>query len=202
MRKEPRQARSRVTIEAILDASAHILGERGSAGFTTNAVAEKAGVSIGSLYQYFPDKRVLVDAVRRRHLDELLSVLRAASDASKDRSSRVATFVDGMIAIHRRFPAAHQVLLAHASEEDGSDRLNALFEQEYREAYEGLFMANKAMEVPDPRSAATILAAAVAGAVHEGARRDMLGSPAFRAELLMLIDAYLSRTGAAQSEAE
>ena len=70
MRKEPRQSRSRVTVEAILDAGARILSDEGWAAFTTNRVAEVAGVSIGSLYQYFPDKLSLVDAIRSRHLEE------------------------------------------------------------------------------------------------------------------------------------
>lgn len=60
MRKEPRQARSRATVEIIVRAGARVLGDRGWAGFTTNQVAEVAGVSIGSLYQYFPDKLALM----------------------------------------------------------------------------------------------------------------------------------------------
>lgn len=55
-RKRPVQRRSKGTFEAIVDAAAHILEERQFAGYTTNAVARRAGVSIGSLYQYFPGK--------------------------------------------------------------------------------------------------------------------------------------------------
>ncbi|MFS6749767.1 TetR/AcrR family transcriptional regulator, partial [Staphylococcus aureus] len=111
VRKAPRQARSRATIEAMLDATARILGERGWAGITTNAVAETAGVSIGSLYQYFPNKLALVEAVRQRHFDEVLAVLRAATDPEAPRARRVTAFVDGMIAAHGRYPAAHRALL-------------------------------------------------------------------------------------------
>src|SRR5216110_1553486 len=78
MRKDPRQERSRDTVEAIVQASAHILGRRGWAGFTTNGVAEAAGVSIGSLYQYFPNKLALVEEVRRRHFQDVLNALRTA----------------------------------------------------------------------------------------------------------------------------
>ena len=81
MRKEPRQERSRDTVEAIVEASARILGRRGWAGLTTNGVAEAAGVSIGSLYQYFPNKLALVEAVRRRHFHDVLTALRIADDA-------------------------------------------------------------------------------------------------------------------------
>lgn len=59
-RKRPHQARSVATFEAILEAAARILESLGFAGFNTNAVAELAGVSIGSLYQYFPSKDALI----------------------------------------------------------------------------------------------------------------------------------------------
>ena len=55
-RKRPRQERAKATVETILEASARILVKRGFDGFTTNEVATAAGVSIGSLYQYFPNK--------------------------------------------------------------------------------------------------------------------------------------------------
>lgn len=66
-RKTPRQARARATVDAILFAAAHILKTDGQSGFTTNRIAEVAGVSIGSLYQYFPNKQAIVDALRERH---------------------------------------------------------------------------------------------------------------------------------------
>ena len=122
MRKEPRQARSRATTDAMLDAAARILGDRGWAGLTTNAVAETAGVSIGSLDQYFPNKLALIEAVRRRHFDEVLAVLRAAADDRRTRRQRVEALVDGMIAVHSRYPAAHRVLLEEKSARRGFAR--------------------------------------------------------------------------------
>ena len=65
-RKAPRQARARATCEAIVEAAARIVAERGLAGFNTNAVATRAGVSIGSLYQYFPNKDALMVALIER----------------------------------------------------------------------------------------------------------------------------------------
>ncbi|NUF13651.1 TetR/AcrR family transcriptional regulator [Acinetobacter oleivorans] len=70
-RKRPRQARSVATFEAILEAAARILELFGFAGFNTNAVAELAGVSIGSLYQYFPSKDALIVELIRRERAEL-----------------------------------------------------------------------------------------------------------------------------------
>ncbi|MDR6797839.1 TetR/AcrR family transcriptional regulator [Acinetobacter calcoaceticus] len=70
-RKRPHQARSVATFEAILEAAARILESLGFAGFNTNAVAELAGVSIGSLYQYFPSKDALIVELIRRERAEL-----------------------------------------------------------------------------------------------------------------------------------
>mgnify|MGYP003597153915 FL=1 len=66
-RKEPKQSRARVTVEAILEATAHILTEGGYDALTTNHVAKRAGVSIGSLYQYYPSKEALVGELMDRH---------------------------------------------------------------------------------------------------------------------------------------
>ncbi|MFI8124788.1 TetR/AcrR family transcriptional regulator [Acinetobacter sp. ABJ-A23_2] len=70
-RKRPRQARSVATFEAILEAAARILESLGFAGFNTNAVAELAGLSIGSLYQYFPSKDALIVELIRRERAKL-----------------------------------------------------------------------------------------------------------------------------------
>ncbi|HCJ6672724.1 TPA: TetR/AcrR family transcriptional regulator [Acinetobacter baumannii] len=72
-RKRPRQVRSEATFEAILGAAARILESLGFAGFNTNAVAELAGVSIGSLYQYFPSKDALIVELIRRERAKLSS---------------------------------------------------------------------------------------------------------------------------------
>lgn len=80
-RKSPAQARSRATCEAIVEAAARIVAERGLAGFNTNAVAERAGVSIGSLYQYFPNKDALMVALIARQQEQQAARLEAAAEA-------------------------------------------------------------------------------------------------------------------------
>ena len=67
-RRRPRQARSRATYDSILEAAVQVLARDGAAGLTTNRVAERAGVSIGTLYQYFPDKAAIVLAAAQREL--------------------------------------------------------------------------------------------------------------------------------------
>lgn len=78
-RKVPRQSRSRATCDVILEAAARIIAERGLAGFNTNAVAERAGVSIGSLYQYYPNKDALMAGLIERQQERLLMRLEAAA---------------------------------------------------------------------------------------------------------------------------
>ncbi len=70
-RKKPTQGRSQATVSAILQATAHILATDGYEALSTNRVAEKAGVSIGSLYQYFPSKESLVGELVDRECDRL-----------------------------------------------------------------------------------------------------------------------------------
>ncbi len=65
-RRKPNQKRARVTFDAILEASAQLLAEQGYAGTTTNAIAERAGVSIGSVYEYFPGKDAIFAALKAR----------------------------------------------------------------------------------------------------------------------------------------
>lgn len=70
-RKAPRQARSTLTVEAIHEATIQVLLADGTARLTTTSVAERAGVSVGTLYQYFPNKQALFFAVNERYLDRL-----------------------------------------------------------------------------------------------------------------------------------
>ena len=67
-RRRPKQSRSRATCEAILEAASQILERDGPAGFNTASVAERAGVSIGTLYQYFPDKQAILLAAAQREM--------------------------------------------------------------------------------------------------------------------------------------
>lgn len=80
-RKRPQQGRARATYDAIIDAAARIVAERGLTGFNTNAVAERAGVSIGSLYQYFPNKDAVMAALIHRQQALQLDTLHAAAAA-------------------------------------------------------------------------------------------------------------------------
>jgi AcrR family transcriptional regulator len=81
-KKTPLQARSRATYDAVLMAAAHILEAHGLHGFNTNAVAERAGVSIGSLYQYFPNKDAILAALIERRALVFAEEMEALTDAT------------------------------------------------------------------------------------------------------------------------
>jgi AcrR family transcriptional regulator len=83
-RKSPLQARAKATHDAILEAAAHIIASGGLIAYNTNAVAERAGVSIGSLYQYFPNKDALMVALIERSQREKLTHIQAAVGAMGD----------------------------------------------------------------------------------------------------------------------
>ncbi|MFT3976883.1 MAG: TetR family transcriptional regulator [Sphingomonas bacterium] len=84
-RKEPRQARSNLLVEAVLDAAVQVLTKEGASRFTTARVAERAGVSVGSLYQYFPNKAAILFRLQSdewRRTSALLKSILEDCDAS------------------------------------------------------------------------------------------------------------------------
>jgi AcrR family transcriptional regulator len=111
-RKSASQERSRSTVDALLEATTRILIKEGYDRASTNRIAEVAGVSIGSLYQYFPSKEALVAAVVERHSQELSKVTRNALLKVAARPIEVAAreFVSVAIDAHRVNPKLHGVL--------------------------------------------------------------------------------------------
>lgn len=81
-RKHPAQDRSRQTVSAILEATFRVLDDAGADGLTTTRVAEVAGVSVGTLYQYFPNRDALINALLADHLDAAIVAVERACEAS------------------------------------------------------------------------------------------------------------------------
>lgn len=111
-RKEASQARSRATVEALVQATARILVRESFDRASTNRIAETAGVSIGSLYQYFPSKEALVAAVIDRHQEELRQLARdtLAAVAALPVEDAVRSLVAVAVKAHRVDPRLHRVL--------------------------------------------------------------------------------------------
>ncbi|WP_172783469.1 MULTISPECIES: TetR/AcrR family transcriptional regulator [Bradyrhizobium] len=111
-RKNASQERSRATVDALVEATARILVKEGFEKASTNRIAEIAGVSVGSLYQYFPSKEALVAAVIDRHNDAIMTVVRAAFAEVADLpiEKAVRRLVTVAIEAHHIDPNLHRVL--------------------------------------------------------------------------------------------
>jgi len=102
LRKLPTQARSRARVEAILKAAGALLGEVGYDGVTTNLIAERAGVPVGSIYQFFETKDDIVAALVERfqaRIHKLAGEELDAAYAARDRRAFIAKLVEGIAVI-------------------------------------------------------------------------------------------------------
>ncbi len=125
-RKSPHQDRAKATVDAILTATAHVLVKVGYDRASTNRVAEAAGVSIGSLYQYFPSKEALVVALVNRHVEEMHAVLDQAASEVIDAPVPVAvrTVVGAMMRAHAVEPELHKVFAEQLPRVGGLQRIH------------------------------------------------------------------------------
>ncbi len=111
-RKLPRQERARETVDVILEATARTLVRAGYDRTSTNRVALEAGVSIGSLYQYFPNKEALVAALIDRHTDQMTGRCQVAlaEAAGKPLAEAVDIVIRSMVIAHAVNPKLHTLL--------------------------------------------------------------------------------------------
>lgn len=167
-RRRPRQARSRQTVDAILQAAAEVFEAEGFEGGTIERIVERAGVSVGSLYQYFPDKRALlvalaeqVCAAARTEQDALLAQIDAGGMGPE---ALVRALLDCMVATHESQPRLRCLLFEEravpASLAAEVQAVNARLRGAIARWY-------AARGRPDPDVKALVLFAAVASLVHE-----------------------------------
>jgi len=101
-----------------VEAAARVFQEQGYVGTTTNHIAERAGVSIGSLYQYFPNKEAILAVLLEQHFDEGVAALEAIqrhlAEEPHDLVGMIRHYVDGIIELHAENPRLHHVLLVEA----------------------------------------------------------------------------------------
>jgi AcrR family transcriptional regulator len=98
-RKQPRQARSQITVDTVFEATIQVLLSDGPQRLTTTRVADRAGVSVGTLYQYYPNKQALLYAVLQRHLARVGDTVEAAARATHHAplSAMVAAVVEAFV---------------------------------------------------------------------------------------------------------
>ncbi len=117
-RRRPRQARSAETVEVILKATIQVLLKRGIERTTTSRIAERAGVSIGSLYQYFPNKQALITELIARHIAAMEELTRVTIAKLADVPLREGPglLLEAIVAAHRVNPRLHQVFMQQLPE--------------------------------------------------------------------------------------
>ena len=117
-RKKPVQKRSQETVAAILEAAAQVFSRNGYAATTTDRIARRAGVSIGSLYQYFPNKDAILLGLVERHIEESQSFVTEKREeiegAGQVGPEMIGSLVEAAIALHSLDPALHRVLFEEA----------------------------------------------------------------------------------------
>jgi len=111
-RKQPLQQRSRETVAVILEAAARVLEARGLEGYNTNAVAERGGISVGSVYQYFPNKDALTLALIAKFEEELLEKVRDAVAVSEGKSltASLSLVVRAQLEVHAERAGLNRIL--------------------------------------------------------------------------------------------
>ncbi len=197
-RKRPTQRRSQETVEAILEAGARVFARRGHAGGTTNHIAEIAGVSVGSLYEYFPNKDAILVAIAQRQLDRMIAdVQRAIGEGSGDEplADLLGRFVRVMLEVHESDPELHRVIFAEGPHPSELHACVLQMEETLAHALEVRLSACPGVAVGDTDTAAhlavQIVEALAHRFVHHGIHR--LGREAFVDEVVALLRGYLLR---------
>jgi len=128
VRKAPRQERSKVMVEAILKAAAQIFAELGYARATTNKIAERAGVSVGSLYQYFPNKDSLIASLHETHHSQIHEIARKAfkrfGDHSMALEEGLRRFLEELNEVHEADPTLTKALSREVMNESEVEKIH------------------------------------------------------------------------------
>ncbi len=194
--RKPSQARSRATVEAILEGASQVLRAEGLEGCGTTKIAKRAGVSVGTLYQYFPNKEAVFDELIDRLLDERAAARTAIIEATGDTDdvgAAVRSLMDQLLAIHMADPELQHQLHRYEAVR-GFTRL-----QKYEEEMQGVVIralhkhAARLRPLPDVPLAARVLVHAMTGVVERMSREDptRLADPSVRRELAALLAGYV-----------
>jgi AcrR family transcriptional regulator len=194
-RKQPRQRRSESTRHRILDAAAHVFADHGYAAGTTNRIAERAGMSIGSLYQYFPNKDAILVELSTAHVQAGIATTQRhlAAGLPDSLEDILRLFVRATIDNHRDAPALHRVLFEEAPRPPEFLRMLHESEAAVVTLAEALLDANPEVRVEDTHTAARLVVAAIESLVHR-----LIAAPTpievvpFENELVAMLTRYLT----------
>lgn len=163
-RKQPRQARSQATVDAIFEAAIQVLLREGPNKLTTIRVAERAGASVGTLYQYFPNKQALLYAIVQRHLDRIMAQLEQAAEVAHGQP--LAVMVSAVVEAFLQAKMAHfeqtRALYAVAGELDTQALIQAA-EQRGRRALQAMLATAADANFEDLEAVAYMFSATMIG---------------------------------------
>lgn len=197
-RKLPRQARSRETVDALLEAAAQVFERHGYAAGTTNRIAERAGVSIGSLYQYFPNKDAILLALVEQHVEEAATVLgplaAALHSSPPPLREGLERIVAAMVALHAERPALHRVLFEEAPRPPALRRRLEALTTVAEQAVEAWLRSRPSVRVADPALAAQLVVQVTETVTHRLVIHpdDARAPERYRDETVALLAAYLT----------
>lgn len=194
-RRTPIQERARSSCDAILEATARILSsDEGRELPSTNKIAKRAGVSVGTLYQYFDNREAILRALCRRHADEMNALLVSHAGPLVDAAPRdaVPLFIDAMAAAHAVAPRLHLALVREMLA-DGGELLAEVQDPGRALVLAWLVRHRDVIRPRDLPAAAFLLTHTVEAAIHGQLLDDpaRLQDTAWRAELVDLTLRYL-----------
>ena len=168
-RKSASQKRSKATVETLLDATARVLVREGYDRASTNRIADMAGVSVGSLYQYFPNKEALVAALVARHNRELLGLVRQAVKkvASVDLATAMRELVRAAVDAHLVDPALHRIFAEQVPRMGQLAKIESLQQEAFRLMRSYLEERRDEISVRDLDAATKICVTTVEALTHE-----------------------------------
>ncbi len=198
-RKSPIQARSVASVDAILKATIQVLLRVGKERLTTTRVALRAGVSVGTLYQYFPNKRALLQAALKRHLTEVAEAVELVCREQEGRTLRqmVTALITAFLQVKMRDAKTSIALYSVSSDVDGAKIVQQIGTRFHKAIVRMLRTASNPLPT-DPQLVAAMLQASMSGAI-----RILLESStpeqqfeALREELIFVARAYLDACSA------
>jgi len=194
-RKTPVQARAEVTVEAICEATIQVLLSHGADQLTTTRVAERAGVSVGTLYQYYPNKQSLLYAVMEEHLDRVATAVEAACEESchKPLAEMIRHVVEEFVDV-KMDRADISVALYQVAADVGGPALVKRAGQRMRKAVEAMLQTAPDTESPPDRLAIDMMLAAMSGVMRSmlEARPAPTTVRKLREQLVLLCRSYMA----------
>ncbi len=196
-RRAPTRDRARATVGVILEAAAQIFSELGYAAGTTNRIAERAGVSVGSFYQYFPNKDAVLVALVERHVAagtrSVESLLDAAAAAPDDLESLLRAFVSAMVDLHSQEPDLHRVLFEEAPHPPELHECVLQTEERLAHSWLSILQQQGDARVRDADTAAHLIVQLTEALTHRFVLHGLhdLSTEAFIDEVVTLLKRYL-----------